>query len=220
MISFKRKILYYQSRLSIFISKNRKKNLSTYLIIFTILLIFLILNSFNSILDTSNVNEIISKSSYYTSWTSNDETPNNNNNQKKKIAQQDIIEDFDDSNLEKDSRIKYLKNIFKSLESVKPNIKIDKLNKGGSTLDVSKSILLTERYLDDAAIFPSDFLKSLRKSHESFIENIPKLDQSLLNYKDNGVGMIGGGENGESTWSALIATRMFRKMGGSLPVEV
>ncbi|GME67227.1 unnamed protein product [[Candida] boidinii] len=220
MSSFKRNILYYQSRLSIFISKNRKKNLNSYLLIFTIVLLFLILNSFNSILDTSNVNEIISKSSYYTSWNSNSETPNTNNNNDKKIAQQDIIEEFDDSNLEEDSRINYLKNIFKTLESVRPTIKLEKLNKGGSTLDDSKSILLTENYLDDAIIFPSDFTKSLRKSHESFIQNIPKLDQSLLKFEGNGVGMIGGGENGESTWSALIATRMFRKMGGTLPVEV
>ncbi|GMG19006.1 unnamed protein product [[Candida] boidinii] len=170
--------------------------------------------------NTSNVNEIISKSSYYTSWNSNSETPNTNNNNDKKIAQQDIIEEFDDSNLEEDSRINYLKNIFKTLESVRPTIKLEKLNKGGSTLDDSKSILLTENYLDDAIIFPSDFTKSLRKSHESFIQNIPKLDQSLLKFEGNGVGMIGGGENGESTWSALIATRMFRKMGGTLPVEV
>ncbi|GAV29770.1 hypothetical protein PMKS-003272 [Pichia membranifaciens] len=87
--------------------------------------------------------------------------------------------------------------------------------------------LITETYLKSLASIPQAWIEEVKSKHSqavSFINEQVKAE----NKKDEEAGsasskhgavIIGGAEN-DLTWLALISTRLFRKAGGVLPVEV
>ena len=87
--------------------------------------------------------------------------------------------------------------------------------------------LITETYLKSLASIPHAWIEEVKSKHSqavSFINEQVKAE----NQKDDEAGsasskhgavIIGGAEN-DYTWLALISTRLFRKAGGVLPVEV
>lgn len=80
--------------------------------------------------------------------------------------------------------------------------------------------IITVSYLNSLASVPKKWIEEVKDKHTKVLTLIKNTlsNLSLISSKDGAV-IIGGVEN-NLTWLALISTRLFRRAGGVLPVEV
>ncbi|KAH3670496.1 hypothetical protein OGAPHI_001011 [Ogataea philodendri] len=104
--------------------------------------------------------------------------------------------------------------IFKIMEQNRPPVKLDNFEFDQAAHDTQDPF--TSITLGKIGKFPHDFVSGVKSAHASFLKQMPEYDD-VLRFNGNGVIILGGGDY---SWLALLCTRMFRRMGGSLPVEV
>lgn len=108
-----------------------------------------------------------------------------------------------------------------------PSILTDKSNQLEFTNSDPPNDLITATYLKSLASIPQAWINEVNSKHSrvvSFItaqekEKNQQEDESGSTTSKHGAVIIGGAEN-DYTWLALVSTRLFRKAGGVLPVEV
>ncbi|KAG7907706.1 hypothetical protein KL906_003787 [Ogataea polymorpha] len=144
-------------------------------------------------------------SSNYTSWL------NNLSQSKKTAANVDPQQELLDRELAKTNKFR---EIFKLIEQNKPPVKLDPFEYDESGHD--QETVPTSKRLSAIGRFSHEFVSGVKNAHHNFVKFLPEYDE-VMRYRGNGVIILGGGD---LSWLALLCTRMFRRMGGSLPVEV
>ena len=82
--------------------------------------------------------------------------------------------------------------------------------------DGPSEIVFTEEYLRGFLQLSGDEVSSLKQSHATVVENLPKSAPGGI-YKGNGIVYVGGGK---FNWLALLSIKSLRSLGSTLPVEV
>ncbi|ODV87251.1 glycosyltransferase family 71 protein, partial [[Candida] arabinofermentans NRRL YB-2248] len=204
MVSISTYFRYYKSR---FQSLSPRKK-------FRVVALTLITTAFLIFISSSSTAEIQNNIIYsnYTSWFKETFKHSSGGDSNKKDAITDAAQQLEDL---KNSKINFYKSIFKTLENNKPEIKLDNYEYDQNAINLED--ILSSKNLAQIGKFSVEFIDSIKKSHSQYLKQMPEFDENLLQYKGNGVIILGGGDQ---SWLALLSTRMFRRMGGLLPVEV
>lgn len=122
-----------------------------------------------------------------------------------------------------------IKDFIEQLYQLKPDQTIlgDKANQLEFTNADPPNGLITKTYLKSQASIPQAWVEEVKSKHSlavSFINtevlaDSQKDEEPESASSKHGAVIIGGAEN-DYTWLALISTRLFRKAGGVLPIEV
>lgn len=78
---------------------------------------------------------------------------------------------------------------------------------------------LTMDALEEAMLMPPQLLTELAHRNTQVVKYLSNPKLPMPTYKKNGAVIVGGVKD-DATWSALLTVRIFRKMGGTLPIEV
>lgn len=115
---------------------------------------------------------------------------------------------------------KLIKTFISELYSLRPNDEILKENPlEFSNFDIPDHII-SYSFLESIATIPKNWINEIKSKHSKVINLInSKINDFNLISKNDGAVIIGGYEN-DLTWLALISTRLFRRAGGVLPIEV
>lgn len=84
---------------------------------------------------------------------------------------------------------------------------------------LTKLSQLTEYKLKEQMVMPNSILTELSKKNSMILKYLSNPDFIQPKFEKTGAVIVGGVEN-DATWSALMTVRVFRKMGGTIPIEV
>lgn len=116
-------------------------------------------------------------------------------------------------------RLEELNTILTDLLRFHPNKEVSPTKIGFGNKVNAKTHLSFET-LQEELEMPTKLLDELTKSNSLMLDYLNDKTFKVPEFESQAGAVIAGGVANDATWSALLTIRMFRKMGGTLPVEV